>query len=93
MTNKDMLIRYEIKDGRININTAEMPVLMSLNEDITEELAERIIEHRESTPFEQSNHIVKVSGFEAIGIKILNKITTKGHNFRITAMNIMMRGQ
>lgn len=72
-------------DNKININTAELPVLISLNKDMTETLAKNIIELRKDKPFESANDIVRVSGFEAIGIRILNKISVKGSIFRVTA--------
>jgi general secretion pathway protein K len=71
--------------NEININTAELPVLVSLSNDMTEDLANRIIYYRESTPFENKNHIVRVSGLEAIGIQILDRITVKASSFGITA--------
>lgn len=70
---------------QVNINTAGLPVLVCLSPDMTEVLAKQIIEYRETTPFEKSSSIVNVPGFEAIGIKILNRITVKGSNFRVTA--------
>lgn len=72
-------------NSQININSAELPVLVSLSEEITEDLARRIINYRESTPFENKNYIVRVSGFESIGIKILDRITVKAYGFRVTA--------
>jgi general secretion pathway protein K len=70
-------------NNQININTAELPVLVSLGDDITENLAKRIIDYRKTTPFENASSIVNVSGFEAIGIKILDRITVKGSDFRV----------
>lgn len=72
-------------NNEININTAELPVLVSLSSDMTEDLAKRIIYYREGAPFENKNHIVRVSGLEAIGIQILDRITVKASNFKITA--------
>jgi general secretion pathway protein K len=71
--------------NEININTAELPVLVSLSNDMTEDLANRIIYYREGAPFENKNHIVRVSGLEAIGIQILDRITVKTSSFGITA--------
>jgi general secretion pathway protein K len=73
-------------NNQININTAELPVLVSLSEDMTEDLAKRIIEYRKISPFESASHIVRVSGLEAIGIKILDRITAKSSYFRVTAV-------
>ncbi len=70
----------------ININSAEVPVLISLSDSMTEELANRIIQYRENTPFIESSKIVNVSGLENIGISLTNKITVKGENFYIKAV-------
>ncbi|MDH4028913.1 MAG: type II secretion system minor pseudopilin GspK, partial [Nitrospirota bacterium] len=72
-------------DGRINVNTAELPVLVSLSGDMTETFANNIIESRKNKPFENANEIVRVSGLKAIGIRILGKISVKGSSFRVTA--------
>lgn len=68
-------------NGLININGAEIPVLMSLHDSITKEMAERVIRYRETTPFELKGNITKVTGFESIGISL--PITVKGSAFRI----------
>jgi general secretion pathway protein K len=70
-------------NNQVNINTAEVPVLVSLGPDMTEELANRIIDYRENSPFENKNHIVRVTGLEAAGIKMLDRITVKAADFRI----------
>ncbi len=73
-------------DNTININTAELPVLISLHKDMTEALANTIIEHRENAPFTDPGHVQRLSGFGSIGIEIKNNITVRGTNFRITAI-------
>jgi general secretion pathway protein K len=70
-------------NGLVNINTAKLPVLVSLRDDITEILAKRIIDYRENTPFEDATHIQRVSGMETIGPLLLGRITTKSSNFRV----------
>jgi general secretion pathway protein K len=54
-------------DGKININTAELPLLKAMHTDMTETLAKRIIEVREGKPFESSVDLTKVPGMETIG--------------------------
>jgi type II secretory pathway component PulK len=71
--------------SKVNINTAKLPVLISLHHEITETLAQRIIDYRENTPFESTAHVQRVSGMETIGQMLLGKITVKGTNFRITS--------
>lgn len=69
--------------GLININTAELPVLVSLSDNMTEALAKKIIDYRENLPFEDKTHIQRVSGLEAIGVQILDRITVKSSDFRV----------
>ncbi len=70
-------------DGLININTAPREVLMALSRDITAELADRAIEYRNNTPFQNTADIRNVSGFETIGFSLQDKITVKSGVFRI----------
>lgn len=70
----------------ININTAELPVLVSLHEDMTEMLAQKIIDYREITPFQDKTNIINISGFHSIGMAIqAEKITVKSSLFRVVA--------
>jgi general secretion pathway protein K len=70
---------------QVNINTAPLPVLMSLHPDMTELTARNIIDYRENFPFESTAHVVRVTGMKTIGQEILGRITVKSVNFRITA--------
>jgi general secretion pathway protein K len=75
-----------IDSDLININTASIPVIMSLNEGITEGLAERVVAYRDLTPFENASDIVKVAGFEeTLGSAIQGSIMVKATNFRISS--------
>ena len=49
-------------DWKINLNTAELPVLLSLGENMTETLAERIIEYRADTPFDELAEVSSIVG-------------------------------
>jgi general secretion pathway protein K len=74
-------------NGLININSAEKPVLMSMTEGITDELAQRIIDYRKFKPFEDVADIYKVAGFEtAIGQSLMERITVRGENFYIRSV-------
>ena len=68
----------------ININTAEVPVLLTLHEDMTETLAKRIVEYREDSPFETSGQVTNVSGMHSIGTNLPNA-SVKSTDFRITS--------
>jgi general secretion pathway protein K len=69
----------------ININTAKLPVLVSLHKDMTETLAERIIDYRNSSPFELTGQVTNVSGMESIGTLLQGGITVKSSYFRVTS--------
>jgi len=73
-------------DGYININTAQKEVLMALSEDVTEDLAQRIIDFRNDTPFHDKSDIMRVSGFESLGFTLQNRITVDSSIFRIFAV-------
>jgi len=49
-------------DGKVNVNTAPLPVLIALDEDITPEVARRITERREEAPFKRIKDLVLVEG-------------------------------
>ena len=72
-------------NGQININTAGLPVLISLHDDITETAAKRTIDYRETAPFENTTDLQRVSGMETMGPLLLGKITVKSSNFRVVA--------
>ncbi len=77
------------EDKKININTAKLPVLISLHKDMTETIAKRIIDYRESMPFEDEAQIVRVSGLETIGPLLLGRITVKSSCFRVISTAIV----
>ncbi|MBI4686824.1 MAG: type II secretion system minor pseudopilin GspK [Nitrospirae bacterium] len=75
--------------SNININTAELPVLISLHTEMTESLAKKIIYQRESAPFKDKAKIVNISGLEIIGANILNRIDVKSSDFRIISKAVV----
>lgn len=70
-------------DGRVNINTATKEVIMALHGDITEDMAQRVIDYRRENPFHDTAEIRKVRGFETIGFGLQGKITVQSKIFRI----------
>jgi general secretion pathway protein K len=76
-----------INANLVNINTASVAVLMALDENITKELAERIISYRDLLPFKQVSDLVKVAGFEGpLGQSLMGKVTVKSTNYRMTSI-------
>ncbi len=68
----------------ININTADLPLLVALHPEMSEALAKRIIEVREGKPFEKTADLLKVPGMEKIGYYIAEFITVKSTSFNVT---------
>ena len=71
-------------DDTANINTADVPVLVCLDENMTESLANQIIDYRKDSPFEHASHVQRISGMESIGLPLSSRMTSKSTIFRIT---------
>lgn len=71
-------------DGKVNVNTASKWVLMSLDQDIDEALADAIIAYRKNRPFKNLNDLNLVDGVTG---DIIHRISTvadvKSKNFII----------
>jgi len=68
--------------GRININTADYMVLMSLNEDLTESLAKEILKYRESNTFEAPEELRDKFGLDPeLFNNIFGLISVKSSHF------------
>jgi general secretion pathway protein K len=79
---KDVLSPYS--DGKVNINTASVYVLMSLDDDIDESLASSIIAYRKENPFTNVNDLIKVDGMNSdIIYRIKNFVDVKSKNFLV----------
>jgi len=77
-----------MEDRRININTAAIPVIMSLNENgmITREMAERLVRSRELEPFNSTSEVTR-AGIEE-NMLLRNFVTADPPvNFRITSVS------
>lgn len=75
------------KSQLININTAPKEIIMALHDDITESMANSLIEARQLAPFKNKGEIKDISGFSEIRIDIdpLLKITTNSFSIVSTA--------
>ena len=74
-----------VEDRRININTAAIPVIMSLDETITREMAERLVRSRELEPFTMPGDLAN-AGF-AVNLSPDIITTDFPINFRITSVS------
>jgi general secretion pathway protein K len=67
-------------DGRININTAGLVVLMSLSPKIDQAMAQAVLVHRLEKPFKKPEDLRSVPGWDAVYPLISSEITV-GSNF------------
>jgi len=70
--------------GKVNVNTAPLLVLYSLDKDIDMELAKRIADYRKEKPFKKLNDLLMVEGMTLdILYRIQNFTSVKSSVFRI----------
>jgi general secretion pathway protein K len=75
----DFLTVYS--SGKININTAEAPVIQSLSAGIDEEVAWAIIDYRTETPFRNVSQLAGVPGVTPRILKDVKKVATVRSSF------------
>ena len=77
---------YSNDDGRVNINTASAEVLQSLSEDITENLAQAIVDYRQEEPFKDIKYD-DIKHLPGMTLEIFNQIRdqsdVKSSNFSL----------
>jgi DNA uptake protein ComE-like DNA-binding protein len=80
------VIDEESLPGRVNVNTAPMPVLLTLP-GLDETLADAVVAHRSSTGFYQSiADLLEVPGMtESILKQLAPRVTTRSETYRITS--------
>jgi general secretion pathway protein K len=79
---EDYLTVYS--DGKLNINTASMEALMSLDEGMDHSVAAAILEHREKESFRNTGDLKRVAGFrDEVYSRIRDAITVKSSAFSI----------
>ncbi|MBN2324734.1 MAG: general secretion pathway protein GspK [Spirochaetes bacterium] len=76
-------------DGSINVNTADLPVLLSLSLDMDEYIARDIIEYRKDHPFHEKADLKNVESVtDLLYDEISSIIDVESNIFRITAEGI-----
>jgi len=79
---KDNLSIYS--NGKINLNTASLDLIRSLDDEITESMAQEIVDRRKDKPFEELEDLLNIPGFTR---ELIYRITyladIKSSNFRI----------
>ncbi len=73
------------QEGRININTAPQVVLQSLSEEISEDMAEAIIDYRSKVPFRSIAQLMPIVGRDVFA-RIKDTITVRSTTFTIVSI-------
>ncbi len=70
-------------DGRININTAGLLVVMSLSPKIDQAMAQAVLVHRREKPFRKPEDLRSVPGWDAVYPLISSEITVQSNFFSV----------
>lgn len=70
----------------INVNTASIPVIMSLGNEITEQMAESIVRQRRFKPFEGTDDPDLTSILGPLKTQLMGKIDVRSNFFHVTSM-------
>ncbi|MGQ9695496.1 MAG: type II secretion system minor pseudopilin GspK [Thermodesulfobacteriota bacterium] len=74
-------------NGRININTAPLPVLMSLSPKIDQPLAQTLVAYRRQKPFKKLEDLRNVPGWDGIYAEISSEITVRSNFFSVSILS------
>jgi len=80
---------YSLQAGgraKININTAPKEVIMALDDQISDSMAERVLEERRLHPFKSVSELSNISGFSTLSVGLQRFTTTRGEVFRIISI-------
>jgi len=73
--------------AKININTAPKELLLALDEQMSEDLASRIVEYRSKTPFNAPGELAgKIQGMETLGVSLQGLVGVKGNVYRLRSV-------
>jgi len=75
-------------DGRININTAGLPVLMSLSPQIDRSMAQAVLAYRLEKPFRKPEDLRSLPGWEAVYPSISSEITVGSTFFSVEVLGL-----
>jgi general secretion pathway protein K len=87
---KEGLINYLTvqSDGKININTAGLPVLMSLSSQIDRSMAQAVLAYRLEKPFRKTEDLRSLPGWEAVYSSISSEITVGSTFFSVEILGL-----
>jgi len=70
-------------EGKININTASLPVLLCLSSKVDQTMAEAVLESRREKPFRSPEDLRSIPGWGSIYPQISSEITVRSNYFSL----------
>jgi general secretion pathway protein K len=70
-------------DSKININTASLPILMSLSPKVDQLMAQAVLSYRQLKPFRRPEDLRSIPGWDAIYPAISSEITVQSNYFSV----------
>jgi general secretion pathway protein K len=70
-------------DGKININTASLPVIMSLSPQVDQAMAQTLIAYRKEKPLQKTEDLRSLPGWDAVYSLISSEITVQTNFFNV----------
>ena len=68
-------------DGRVNINTASLPVLISLSPKVDQAMAQAVLTYRKEKPFLKTEDLRSIPGWDPVYPQISSEITVRTNYF------------
>ncbi|MBM4331511.1 MAG: general secretion pathway protein GspK [Deltaproteobacteria bacterium] len=73
-------------DRKININTASLPVLMSLSERVDRSMAQAVLDYRQEKPFGKAEDLRSVPGWDQVYPEVSSEITVGSNFFSVNVL-------
>jgi general secretion pathway protein K len=73
-------------DGKININTASLPVLMSLSAKVDQTMAQAVLAYRREKPFKRTEDLRSIPGWDPVYPLISSEIAVRSNYFSVEVL-------
>jgi general secretion pathway protein K len=73
-------------DGKININTASLPVLMSLSAKVDHPMAQAVLAYRREKPFKRTEDLRSIPGWDPVYPLISSEIAVRSNYFSVEVL-------
>lgn len=75
-------------EGKININTASLLVLMSLSPKVDQAMAQAVLDYRREKPFRRPEDLRSIPGWDAVYPQISSEITVRSNYFSLEVQGV-----